>query len=597
MFLSPNLAIKLYSATKTVMCWILALLALTAFNSANAANITASVDRNPVNLEDSFKIYFTADESPDGDPDFSSLDEDFNVLGQSQSSSSSWVNGQYNQTVRWTLDVMAKKTGNLRIPAIPFGHDTSTPVMVTVNDTPAADNSANQDAQTDREIFLELKASPQQPLVQAQVIATVRLYRRVEISQASLSEPELSDAVVEKLGEDSNYSTVIQGVSYLVTERKYAIFPQKSGKITIKPLVLNAEVIVGGRRSFSDFFGSQMSKTKRVLSNELNLDVKPIPQAATGKHWLPVEKLTLTQEWSSEIEQLKVGEPITRTLTLTAEGTTVGQLPELHAMPDDTGIKSYPDQPVLNEKKSITGLTAVRQEKIALIPSAPGRYVLPAIKIPWYHTKTKRMEIAEIAEVEVNVIGSEAHQSTSAQPLLPTKPQANVQTQKTAGNAQQNNAASGAASQELPLTANNWFWISVLLATGWLVSLLYFLLHQQKNKNTNGDDATLALEKSNTQKKLIADIKAACMQDKPTEAKKALLAWSKHVCGLPSLAALAERSEARLRDEILILNRLLYSRNPGVWSGKQLYQAFTENNVRAKFSQNEDTLLEPLHRL
>ena len=57
---------------------------------------------------------------------------------------------------------------------------------------------------------------------------TVRLYRRVDVAQAELSEPELADAVIEKLGEDSNYNTVVNGVSYLVTERKYAIFLRKA---------------------------------------------------------------------------------------------------------------------------------------------------------------------------------------------------------------------------------------------------------------------------------------------------------------------------------------------------------------------------------
>ena len=88
-------------------------------------------------------------------------------------------------------------------------------------------------------MFLDVKATPEQPYVQSQVLYTLRLYRRVDIAQAELSEPELTDAVVEKLGEDSNYNTVVNGVSYLVTERKYAIFPQKSGVMKNQAFNLN----------------------------------------------------------------------------------------------------------------------------------------------------------------------------------------------------------------------------------------------------------------------------------------------------------------------------------------------------------------------
>jgi len=63
----------------------------------------------------------------------------------------------------------------------------------------------------------------------------------------------LADAVIEKLTEDSNYGTKINGVDYSVTERKYAIFPQKSGTLTIKPLVLTAAVLSGGRPAFNSF--------------------------------------------------------------------------------------------------------------------------------------------------------------------------------------------------------------------------------------------------------------------------------------------------------------------------------------------------------
>ncbi len=184
--------------------------------TANAADIKVSVDRNPIAVNESFQITFTATETPDDDPDFSKLREDFSILEQSQSENGTWSNSKKSsKVIQWIFSVTAKKTGKLTIPAIQFGNDSSTPLAVTI--TPA-DNKLKADSNAD--LFMEVSASPENPYLQAKVLYSLKLYTRVEIARARLDEPQLPDAVIEKLGEDSNYNTQINGVDYSVTERK-----------------------------------------------------------------------------------------------------------------------------------------------------------------------------------------------------------------------------------------------------------------------------------------------------------------------------------------------------------------------------------------
>jgi len=554
-------------------------------HQAFAADITTSVDRNPVSIDESFKIFFTASDTPDGDPDFAPLEQDFSILNQGQSSSSSWVNGTYSKSIRWTVEVTAKKPGNLLIPSIQFGSDTSKPLPIVVTQNASSSDAAD----TNEEIFLEAKATPEQPYVQSQVVYTVRLYRRVDVAQAELSEPELADAVIEKLGEDSNYNTVVNGVPYLVTERKYAIFPQKSGVMNIKPLSLTAAVIVDRQPDFRDFFGSRMTKTKRVLSKEVVLNVKPVPPTFTGKDWLAAEKLELKQDWSGDIQQMKVGEPLTRTLTLRGVGTTVGQLPELNTVKTDTNLKTYPDQPVLNEQKLADGISASRQEKIAIIPATAGKHVLPAIEIPWFNTKSQTMEIARLPETAINVVGvrDEIQPDTvqppkaSAMPSTPiSKPEKNTQ---------------------LPISTNAdrqniWLWTSLFLALGWLATVFYFL--QKRPKSQIADDKeTNRIKRETNLKESVKKLKEACANNDVQAAKNTLLAWGKQKFNANNLGSIADYCDARLRDEILDLNQTLYSKDANQWSGKKLMQAFTENKAREKIAVNEQSTLEPLHRL
>jgi len=540
-----------------------------------AAQIGVSFDRNPVSLDESFQIIFTANDTPDNDPDFGPLEQDFEILGQSQSSNSSWINGQSSKTIQWTVNVMAKHPGSLVVPAVKFGDDVSQPASILVTQA-----TANKAVDTDDDLFLEVEATPQSPYVQSQVLYTVRLYRRVEIAQASLNEPELGDAVIEKLGDDSNYNTQINGVNYLVTERKYSIFPQKSGSLTIKPLMLTAEVVANTRPNFNGFFNSQMTKTKKISSKSVTLDVKPAPATFTGKHWLSAEQLVLKEEWSGDNQQMKVGEPLTRTLTLLAKGTTVGQLPEINIGKIDDRLKTYPDQPVLQEQKKPEGLIAFREEKIAIIPSKAGFYKLPAIEIPWFNSQSQKMEIAKIPETAITALDAAGTQQAPVTPVAPAEVQ---QPQK----AEQLTPISIPPQQQ-----NIWLWVSVFLASGWLATLAYFLIKRSAKKPVaEKSEQEIRLEDS------VKSLKKACADNNAAAAKDALLAWGRQKYGAASLGAIAELSDARLRDEVLHLNRILYSREPDQWQGKKLFQAFVENKAREKIAVTDDDKLEPLYRL
>ncbi|TAK64258.1 BatD family protein [Methylobacter sp.] len=561
---------------KKLFFLLLLLNVATANVFAAQTQISVSFDRNPVSLDESFQIIFTANDTPDNDPDFTPLEQDFEILGQSQSSNSSWINGQSSKTIQWTLNVMAKHPGSLTVPPVKFGDDVSQPASILVTQA-----TANKAVNTDDDLFLEVEANPESLYVQSQVLYTVRLYRRVDIAQAALNEPELGDAVIEKLGDDSNYNTQINGVNYLVTERKYAIFPQKSGSVTIKPLALTAEVMVNSRPSFNSFFNSRMTKTKKVLSKSVTLDVKPAPATFTGKHWLSAEHLVLKEEWSGDNQQMRVGEPLTRTLTLLAKGTTVGQLPELNANKINDQLKTYPDQPVLQEQKKPEGLIAFREEKIAIIPSKAGFYKLPAIEIPWFNTQTQKMEIAKIPETNITALEVEGAQQAPVTPVAPPMEQQPKKVEQ---------PAPTVVSQ--PQQQNTWFWVAMFLGTGWLATLVYFLTKRPAKKPVE--------EKSEPELRLadsVKNLKKACADNNAVAAKDALLAWGRQKSGATSLGAIAELSDARLRDEILHLNQILYGKTADQWQGKKLFQAFAENKAREKIAIKEDDKLEPLFRL
>lgn len=547
--------------------YILLIFGLLIGGLSSAAEIRVSVDRNPVKLNESFTITFSATQEPDGNPDFSPLHRQFEILNQQRSSNVSWINGEVTHNEQWQVSVMAKQAGQLSIPPVSFGADHSQALEIVVSDAGAVAVAKND------EIFLEVEASPENPYVQSQVIYTLKLFRRVNMTQASLTEPDVETALVEKLGEDSTYNTQLNGAPYVVTERKYAIFPQQSGAITIGPLTVTAEVVSSRQPRFNGFFSRQITETRRVSSKAITLEVRPVPQNFKGSVWLSAESLALSEAWTDGKQQSRVGEPLTRTIRLQAKGATVGQLPELSAMAPIDGLKSYPDQPNLNEQKQSDGLLASREEKVAYIPNREGGYTLPAISIPWYNTRSQTMEEARLPAVTIQALPS-----ATAAPAAASQPEATL-----------------SFADETAQTANAgfWPWLSAFLALGWLINGWWWFWYGRKAKPVQAKQAVQTRRMSIDQ-----ELKNACAANDPTAARDALLNWARDRFQLENLSALAGQCAEPLAKEVIDLNRHLYAGRTEAWHGEALWRAFFSEAKQAPKNSGEiDSALEPLYKL
>jgi hypothetical protein len=543
-----------------------------------AAEIRVTTDRTSVNMDESFQVIFSASGDPDGEPDFSPLQKDFEILGQSQSNQSLMINGSFSSTIQWVVDVVAKKAGVLTIPAINFGQDKSTASTIHINKEDQI--TLNIKGKGGGDLFFLVDVSTETPYVQQQVIYTLRLYRKVNLSQARLTEPKLADAMIERLGEDKDYNALFQGERYSVTERKYAIFPQKSGTRTIAPLSLTAAVVVGNRSSgFSGFFSRQRTQTKRVVSDAVELNVRPVPKGFVGKRWLPAEQLHLQEEWSNDELQVNVGEPLTRTLTLLVHGATVGQLPELSKNQQNANgkLRNYRDQPLLKDQAKESGMIALREEKIALIPSQAGAYKLPEIEVSWWNTQTDQMEIAKIPAKTIQAIalqGSEKSEPTSR----PISTDVSVPTQQVTDDSTPQGYA--------------WVALSAFLGLGWLLTTLFLLKGRQNKIKSKKIDQTAKPVNNG-----VKDLKKACHKNDAVAAKDALIRWGQQQYAVSNLGKIAQFSASDLKQEILDLNQQLYSKQNSEWKGKELWQSFSTHVSNVKIEKPADDKLEPLYRL
>ncbi len=557
----------------SLSCFILL---MCLFETAFATQITASVERNPVAINASFKLLFSASESPDDDPDFSPLEKDFEILNQQTSSRSSWGTGGFSKIVSWNLDVMAKQVGSLTIPAINFGDDQSNPIPLKVLASSAKPAMSSND-----ELYLEVQTSDKEVYVQEQFIYTVRLFQRVSLAQATLTEPQAGHAMVEKLGDDSQYNTQVNGVNYTVVERKYAIFPQKSGLLNMSPLTLTAQVVSSVRPNYGSIFNAQQTQTKRIFSKGLTVNVLPAAKEFKGKFWLAAEQVHLEQSWSNEPLIVTVGEPLTRTITLLAKGLTASQLPEFEWGLDHVDLKVYPDQAVLKSQHNNDGVIAFREQKIALIPSKPGVYTLEAIEIPWFNTQTGEQEMARLAPTTITVEAKEGV-ATNDKLGTATVAEAFVELPTVIGST-------------IPATSDNaWKWGALGLGLGWLLTLLYVLFKAIKTRSAK----KVTIPQEHLVKPLLKQLKAACRSNQPKKAKQVLLKWMQLQYGQENFDQIGELFDKELVDQINSLNKSLYGDNSATpWDGSKLAQLVIDQTLNKKNPVKKSEALEQLNRL
>ena len=554
-------------------------LLLSFLNSARATNIVASLDRSHILLDESFHLILQADDSVDDDPDYRPLNKDFEILNQSQSTNMSYTNGQYSRKGVWNLELMAKRTGALTIPSISFGKDQSPALRIQILDPATARKPS---ASKDQDVFIQVEIDDDKAWVQSQVIVNVRLFSRISMSNLRSSEAQTSDpdALIKQLGNARSYEAFRNGVRYAVHETRYAIYPQHSGKLEFKPMIFEGRVNNARARSFMDQF-MNAGERKRVRSNSVSIDVKAKPSSIKQSTWLPAKGITLTEEWSEDVNQLKNGEPVTRTITINAHGLMAENLPDL-SMAETKDLKQYPDKAALENKVSDQGISSSKQIKIALIPTRSGDFKLPAVSVPWWNTKTGKQEVARLPEKLIRVHGEAANKT----PIAPVKTDSPTETNK-----EETISFSSATQTE---HAGYWPWLSLILATGWLVTLIALFRKKSKTIITKAkpDQASLrALEKA---------VHTYGSNNDANLTKDALLSWAKarwsdHV--INNLADISKNVDDELAAEIVALNAALYSSDAAQWQGDILLHAFNMfRQQKTKQSQNENTPLEPLYK-
>lgn len=581
-----------------------------------AADLSVQVERQRLTVDDILGVRLSAEGETQGEPDFTPLMKDFDILGQGQSQVTSIVNGKISQTRQWTLQLAPKRTGRLEIPAISIGPDRSTPVTVEVTDSTMRDTRTTDSGP--KPLFLEAEIDTSTPYVQQVLDYRVKVYFSQEPQRAVLSEPQADGATIEPFGQDRGYDEDVDGQRYRVIERRYLITPRRSGQLTIQAPRLEAmlpDTSRSARRDpFADLdeaFGGTLFQSfpqipgvthpgRRVVVRAENIDLEVRPQpAGSGSPWLPATSVQVSDEWTPSPPVFRVGEPVTRTLTITAQGTTSAQLPDLD-LGTIAGAQVYPDQPQSEDLSNGPEPSAVKRFKTALVPTRAGPLELPEIRLQWWDHIADAARVVVVPQRTVEVMpapaGSERQTPVVApEPVSVQSPPEPSKVAEPQSMYRDDGQIDGTIWQ-----AGFWPWLALLLGLIWLTTLVWWYRDRRARRGAHApSEISDALNNKPIMslKAAVRAVERACSINDPRATRAALIDWGglrwpdNPPHGLESLAQ--NLNDDQLGAVLRSIDRAIYAPSGMAWDGMAIWtslEPFLSVSVKTTTSPNADSI-------
>lgn len=490
----------------------------------HAASVQATLNRNTVQLGETVTLNLRINDY-DGNlpvPDFSALNQDFSILGTSQNRSLSIINGRRTSELTLGVALRPRHTGTLQIPALTLAGMQTAPLQLQVDPVdPNAASAAHGD------VFMETEVEPGHAYVGQQLSYVVRLYYAVNISDGALDTPQIDGMQVSRVGDDLNYTAERGGQTYHVLERRFALIPERAGRIAIPPLGFQGEM--ADPRDPNSFFGSSTPVSASAPGASVEVQVAPADWGKTA--WLPARQLTLTLNgWPGPHDPVRVGQPLNLSMKLQATGLPFEVLPAL-SLPSIDGVTVYPDKPVTDTGNDGRWLTGHREQAFAVVPTREGTLSLPATTLKWWNVQANKMEVAQIPARSVNVLPAVG--AASAPAMHPPATASSIGAPPVATFARL--TAAGAAPW--------WRWIALGSLGLWLLSVLGWLLWR---RHRTAAPAAAPVSTAHSAKSLRLAFLAAARGSDTAAQVRSLLAWAR--AERPSLQHLGDLSAA-LADE------------------------------------------------
>lgn len=492
--------------------------------------------------------------------DLTSLTDEFEILATRTSSQVRSINGVAQSWTDYIITLFPLLEGTLTIPAMEIGDQSTDPIQIVVNNEGPRSNQNDDD-----DLFLELLINKDSVYVQEQLLFTIRLFYTINgIRNPWFTELDLPDTVIQLIGSPNQYEQLIDGERYGVYEKRYVVFPQRSGVLEFPDILFRGEVTDG-----SSNFVFRNLNTRRVTAfiDGIDIEVKERPAEARNlEYWLPASNLTIEESFNRDFNDLKIGDAITRTLTLRVEGLDGAILPSVNP-PDIDGANLYPNPPDIDRSFVDGSIVGTRIESLTMVPVEEGVLEIPELVVPWWNTNTEALvaTVVPATRVQIDSIGGAvpAEQSVASSgdldELLARPPVVDQ------------DMIDAQAEAEFIEVSSNWLLYSIMAALIIvMVSLWRLVLMPNRARLSNwymGNKARINEYYSAEQNERVAfkHLARACRSRNDKEIRHALINWCKHYLTTVSVVSiediLQQTEDNSLHSPVSVIQARLFNKD------------------------------------
>lgn len=399
------------------------LLILCNLSYAQTPKLTAAANATAIDLGNALTVTFTLSNGQSETfqrPNFNG----FTVVGSSKSSGGGMtiiVNGQVVQggggEEKWIYQIIPSEVGKFTIEAAKVKvkgqwYSSNALTVEVTNSGGAAQKNKNQKqdgsaqpAISGNDIFIKASVNKSNPYQGEQITLTYKIYTKIAISQYAINKVAsyagfwTHDLMKDK-EQPKQYQETVNGEKYMVAEiRRIALFPQKSGKLTIDQLEVEclAQIKVKSKNNafnqffndpffndpfFSNPFSTSYQNVKKVIkSNPVTINVAPLPSSNVPQEFTgSVGSFTIKSE--IDRSELKANEAVNLKITISGKGN-LNLIDQLSTeFPSDFEVYD----PKTNDNIVTTNneISGSRTFEYLIIPRNPGTFKIKPVKFCYF---------------------------------------------------------------------------------------------------------------------------------------------------------------------------------------------------------------------
>lgn len=185
----------------------------------------------------------------------------------------------------------------------------------------------------------------------------------------------------------TNYTERKGGQTWSRQRWEITLYPQDSGQFVIPPVAVGVQVSAPDGSKVAGTLYTQPIKFEASMPSGLLSD---------DSAWFTATKVSVDQKWATSNDELKVGDAITRTITINAQDSLSVLLPDLLSNDSTASYQAYPQPNRLDDKQTRGDYQSSRIEESVYVIQQGGEFTLPEHKFQWWNSKSKALETVVI---------------------------------------------------------------------------------------------------------------------------------------------------------------------------------------------------------